>query len=172
MFRKHNYVRYDARMARRRFTDEQLDEAAKDAKNIDEIVARLGGTSRRTVLIHLNRLKHPALSLCRSDVGLKRGVKKLPLEKLLTKGTERNTVNIKNRLFDEGLKHRECEECGITEWCGKPAPLQLDHHDGDRRNNLLENLRILCANCHALTPTFCGKNVSRLRRSEMITDRS
>ncbi|NEM28388.1 HNH endonuclease, partial [Escherichia coli] len=51
-----------------------------------------------------------------------------------------------------------CSACGITEWLGNPAPLALDHIDGDKTNNILENLRILCYNCHGLTETFCRGN--------------
>jgi hypothetical protein len=67
----------------------------------------------------------------------------------------------KEVLYRSGLKKRECEDCGISEWQGHPAPLQLEHVDGDNSNNRIENLRILCANCHALTPTFGGKNKGR-----------
>lgn len=63
----------------------------------------------------------------------------------------------KNRLIKEF--GRKCFECGLTEWNDKPAPLQLDHIDGNVNNNLKSNLRILCANCHAQTSTFCGKNI-------------
>lgn len=62
------------------------------------------------------------------------------------------------RLFEEGLKEKKCEICSITEWMGQPAPLELDHIDGEHYNNEFENLRILCPNCHALTPTNSGKN--------------
>jgi hypothetical protein len=48
----------------------------------------------------------------------------------------------------------ECRECGISEWNGKPLTLQLDHIDGDRTNNTLDNLRLLCPNCHSQTETW------------------
>lgn len=48
----------------------------------------------------------------------------------------------------------ECRECGISEWNGKPLTLQLDHIDGDRTNNALDNLRLLCPNCHSQTETW------------------
>ncbi len=76
-------------------------------------------------------------------------------------GVKRNTGHTRTRLIDSGYREAKCEKCDIVEWNGLPAPLQLDHIDGDRLNNLIDNLRILCANCHAQTDTFCGKNHGR-----------
>ncbi len=69
-----------------------------------------------------------------------------------------SSFHLKHKLFKSGLKKKICENCGTFEWLGQPAPLQLDHRDGNSRNNQIDNLRILCAMCHALTPTFAGKN--------------
>lgn len=52
-----------------------------------------------------------------------------------------------------------CDECQITDWRGKPLVLEIDHIDGDRTNNSLNNLRLLCPNCHSQTPTW--KNRTR-----------
>jgi len=51
-----------------------------------------------------------------------------------------------------------CEMCELTEWLDHPIPLELDHIDGNHMNNLVDNIRLLCHNCHALTPTFRAKN--------------
>ncbi len=69
------------------------------------------------------------------------------------------SYKLKSRLFKEELKQKQCESCKLTEWLGKPIPLELDHIDGNNSNNSLNNLRILCPNCHALTPTYRGKNI-------------
>lgn len=61
------------------------------------------------------------------------------------------------RLIEKGYKHNECECCHITEWCGKPITFQLHHIDGDHYNNELENLQLLCPNCHSQTENFCGR---------------
>jgi len=66
---------------------------------------------------------------------------------------------LKQKLYKAGLKQPICEECGQDEnWRGQKMSLILDHKDGDRENNLLENLRILCPNCNSTLDTHCGKN--------------
>lgn len=57
----------------------------------------------------------------------------------------------------------KCTICQLTHWQGKLAPIQLDHIDGNSDNNEESNLRLLCANCHAQTETFCGKNIGRFK---------
>ena len=53
----------------------------------------------------------------------------------------------------------QCEGCSLSEWMGKPIPLELEHTDADRQNNTKENLKLLCLNCHAQTPTWKQGNL-------------
>ena len=55
-------------------------------------------------------------------------------------------------------KGRKCWSCNTEEWMGQPIPLELEHIDGNSENNSLDNLEILCCNCHALTSTYKNKN--------------
>jgi len=68
------------------------------------------------------------------------------------------TYRLKNRLFEEGIKDASCEMCGLREWNGVKIALELDHVNGDSHDHRLENLRVLCPNCHATTDTYRGKN--------------
>ena len=61
-----------------------------------------------------------------------------------------------------------CEYCHCTEWLGRPIPLEVDHVNGDASNNLPSNLRLLCPNCHALTPTAKGRNRGKGRKSRGV----
>jgi len=71
------------------------------------------------------------------------------------------TSQLRYRLLKEGFKKDECEICGISQWNNKPICLELDHISGDKSDNSLENLRILCPNCHSQTSTFRGKNMDK-----------
>jgi hypothetical protein len=68
---------------------------------------------------------------------------------------------LKNYLLD--CRERKCEVCGIRQWMGKPAPVELDHRDGNPENNELSNLRLICPNCHAQTETYKGRNIGQGR---------
>ena len=59
-----------------------------------------------------------------------------------------NTSRLRQILIEQEVKEKKCESCGLEEWMGKPIPLELHHIDENRFNNKLENLKILCSNCH------------------------
>lgn len=80
------------------------------------------------------------------------------LEKYLNGSIKVGSSRLKKKLFEFNIKKKECEECKSETWRGFPIPLELHHLDGNRENNQLENLQILCPNCHSLTPNFCSAN--------------
>lgn len=71
------------------------------------------------------------------------------------------------------LKHweYECSECKIIEWNNQKLCLQLDHKNGNKKDNSLPNLRWLCPNCHSQTPTWGVKNVSEEGRKRLSTSK-
>jgi len=71
---------------------------------------------------------------------------------------------LKLKLYQEGLKKPCCEKCGIIEWEGQVLSFHLDHINGNRFDNRLENLRILCPNCHSQTPTYAAKGMSKFKK--------
>ena len=91
-----------------------------------------------------------------------KGIKSDPKRKTALEYSKSTCVKsnvLKFKLFEDGIREQKCEECGITEWMGQEAPLELHHIDGDRFNNNFINLQILCSNCHSLTPNYSGKKV-------------
>lgn len=151
----------------RTWTEPQLIEAVRESRSMAEVLRRLGLKQAGGTQRYLNEVvRHLKLDTTHfKGHGWNQGARqprsdrKSALLSLLRKGVR--VSRLRDRLIASGLKDPRCEECGITEWQGNPAPLQVDHIDGDRWNNELENLRILCANCHMLTDTWGFKNGRR-----------
>jgi hypothetical protein len=85
----------------------------------------------------------------------------MPIAEVLTGARWRS--HVKARLLRAGLKHNRCEICGIEEWLGAPLSMALHHLNGDGQDNRLENLQMLCPNCHSQTENFAGRNAARRR---------
>ena len=79
-------------------------------------------------------------------------------EEYLINGSNITSYKLKNKLIKEGYKEQRCECCNRTEWMGKPINVELHHINGNNRDNRLENLLILCPNCHSYTENYSGKN--------------
>jgi hypothetical protein len=75
---------------------------------------------------------------------------------LSDKGTKSHYL--KMRLIRYGYKKHQCEKCQATSWQGQELPIELHHINGNKKDNRLENLQILCPNCHAQTPNYTAKN--------------
>ncbi|MEI6409519.1 MAG: HNH endonuclease signature motif containing protein [Bacteroidota bacterium] len=115
--------------------------------------------------LHFNSFKKRALELgCyqtnQAGLGLNKKMPKVPLDEIIieNKHPHFQTFKLKKRLILEGVKSNQCESCGISEWQGKPIEMELHHLDGNRFNHQIQNLLILCPNCHSQTPTFRAKN--------------
>lgn len=148
-----------------KYTEDQLRDAVADSISYRQTLQKLGVAAhggnyaviRKAVsefAIDISHFKGQAWN---------KGIKSAPrsLEDYLSKKVSIGSHRLRLRLISEGIMKPECSRCGIEEWFDQPAPLELDHIDGNNSNNSLDNLRILCANCHALTPTYRGKNKSK-----------
>jgi 5-methylcytosine-specific restriction endonuclease McrA len=80
----------------------------------------------------------------------------MPIDRLLAAPRQRD--HLKRRLLKAGLLPSTCQECGLDEWRGRHIPLELHHINGDGKDNRLENLTLLCPNCHSQTDSWGGRN--------------
>lgn len=154
-------------MSKYTYTEEQLREAVKKSVSIAGVCRELGirpvGGNYKTLKDRFTKLNIDTSHFTGKgwNVGLKFVPNKsIPLEEILVQDSNyKSTVNLKNKLFKAGLKERKCERCGNTEWLGVQIPLELHHINGVNTDNRLENLQILCPNCHAITDNYRGKNL-------------
>lgn len=90
---------------------------------------------------------------------LTKGNTRFPIEHwLVLNGPAISSHKLKLLLIQFGIKKWQCEECSNLEWNGKKIPIELDHINGCHTDNRIDNLRILCPNCHAQTPTYGTRN--------------
>ncbi len=149
-------------MKPRKYTDEQLREAVKASYSVRELLKRLGLTPRggnyETVRRRIDELGLDTSHFLGQAIlrGKTHNYGTRPLDQILVHKKLENTWRLKNRLVSEGAKEARCERCGSTEWLGELIPLELHHKDGDRTNNSLENIELLCPNCHAQTDNYRG----------------
>jgi len=84
-----------------------------------------------------------------------------PISDYLTNKASILSYKLKKRLLREGYFDYKCYKCLNTEWNQQPIPLELEHINGNHLDNTLDNLTLLCPNCHAQTSTYRGKNISK-----------
>lgn len=95
--------------------------------------------------------------------GIKSDSKRKSAIEYLNSNGHINSHKLMNKLIEDGLKEKKCEECGLSKWNGKDIPLELHHMDGNKYNNKLENLKILCRNCHGQEENHCAKNIGKYK---------
>lgn len=161
-------------MATKRWSITDLREAAKISLSIREVIIKLGLVPAGGNYEQIKRaINEERISI---DHFTGKGWRKnklfgpeprISLSKILVKGSHFQSFKLKKRLFVEGLKKPKCEMCDWAEQSEDGRiPLELDHVNGDRYDNRIENLRVLCPNCHSLQPTHRGRNQRRSKSSK------
>lgn len=145
---------------RKEFTKEQIEEAIKKSKNMNG-AAKYLNIDWRT--FRWNAEKYNLYSPCEPGHN-----QKFLLEDVLDgKHPQYSTSHLSKRLVKEGYKEYKCECCGIVDWNDKRISLELNHKDGNNSNHSLENLELLCPNCHSQTDTFRNKRGKKVLTGEL-----
>lgn len=147
-----------------KYTLEEFGPIVKASRSYSDVARRMGLSTghgnRKTMIRYITKYN---LDTSHFDSGYelerRENLSKIGLEQILVKDSAyTNMQQLKKKLFKFGLKENICEECGQNEeWRGKRISLHLDHVNGDNKDNRLNNLRILCPNCHAATGTYGNK---------------
>ncbi len=152
-----------------KYTLKQLNEAVQTSKSVRSCLKKLnvieaGGNyeifKKAVTVFNIDISHFTGKGWCSGKVLPKR---RPHVSEYLTKTSTIQSNRLRKYLIEDSIFEHKCTSCGITEWQGRLTPIELDHIDGDKTNNELSNLRLLCPNCHAQTPTYCGKNKKLLR---------
>ena len=138
---------------------EEIKNAVKDSINFTEVLEKLNiprqGNNSSTLrkILDLNNIDYSHFTgRARSYV-----TNYVHANEFLNNTKTIKSSKLKIKLLKENLLENKCAICGISNWLDKPITLQLHHIDGNPTNNNLNNLQLLCPNCHSQTENYCGK---------------
>lgn len=157
------------------YTETQFIEAVKSSHSIASVLRKIGirptGGNYDTAHRKIKELKLDTSHF--SGKGYLKGkthtwARKTPLNNILIENFTGGvgTHKLKLRLIKEGLLQKKCHRCGINEWLGYQLSLELEHKNGDRYDNRIENIELLCPNCYSLTATYRGKSKGKNKSPE------
>jgi len=156
-------------MSTSKIPDQTFTEAVQTSFSVAETLRRLGldisGGNYKSTYLRVRRLgintgHWLGKGSNRGRVGKSNPQFSLP-EILIENSTYSSGSHLKKRLIREGLLQNKCQVCGIHQWMGSNLSLQLDQINGKNSDNRIENLRLLCPNCHSQTPTFAGRKLKQ-----------
>ncbi len=156
---------------RKSWTIEQLKRAVKNSTSYRQVIAKLclveAGGNYEQIKKYIKEYSIPVSHFKGRawNKNMKFGLRPIiPLSEILVKNSNYQSFKLKKRLFALGIKKPKCEKCGWSKISidGR-IPIELDHINGDRHDNRISNLRILCPNCHSLEATHRGLNIKKAR---------
>ena len=145
-------------------TSDKLSEIVRSSRTMRDVLNALGysPTSFGCNRTLLKRLKHEGIDFKHLPSGRQAWQYVEDITTVMTVDSAFRSDHLKTRLLANGMLRNECYCCGqLPFWNNKTLILQMDHIDGNNRNQTLQNLRMLCPNCHSQTDTFAGRNKKR-----------
>lgn len=145
---------------------EQLKNACKQANSYRNVMFQLGikeaggnyATIKKKIIEFQIDISHFTGKGWNKNLKFKPKISK-PTSELLIFNSNYQSHKLRKRLLKEKYFEYKCYNCNLTEWMGQPITLELEHIDGNHTNNQIENLTMLCPNCHALTSTWRGRKL-------------
>ena len=165
----------------KKYTKQELQSFLDQSESLQSFMSKMGystsaGSNTQTAhyIIEKYNLDLSQLQINRNNAIIKKKKKrkknKEELEKYFVSHSTLKRYNIRKIIIANNLIPYVCSFCGNDgHWLDKTLALELDHINGINNDNRLENLRWLCPNCHAITDTYCGKNIKN--KSEKIENR-
>ena len=151
-------------MKRVKYTKELLEENVKNCFSFAELCRRLGlnpeGSNPKTLKKKLNEFNvdYSHFTGQRWNENPNNPIYRGKYLPNLCEHSSLSSANVKELVYRLGLKENKCEKCGLSEWQGEPLICELYHINGDSTDNRIENLIILCPNCHSQTDNFRSRN--------------
>ena len=147
--------------------DDVILEKLKNSNSFQGFIESLGYTSgrnqhtRNAVIDYLGSkgIDYKDYLSSNAEIGLR---KRIPDEEMFSLGTKYRSGSSFAKRYLETVEVYECSICGLNKWQGEDITLQVDHINGNHYDNRLENLRLLCPNCHSQTSTFGNKRGKKL----------
>lgn len=156
----------------KKYSDLQIKEAVASSLSWAQVCRKLRGINDKNAILtgmqsHIrNRAAKSGCDISHFtgqawNKGKSIGPKRKLSEFLCKDGPFIKSNDLKKRLIREGIMNHECQICKLSKWNDSHIPLELDHINGDHFDNRLDNLRVICPNCHAQTETYCSRNIKK-----------
>lgn len=152
----------------RLFPNDQIEEIVKNARSFREVAQKLGYNKDSGSAITSMHNMCKELNLDTSHfLGQAWNRNNYDYELFTMDSPKKNGITTLNPLIH--LRGRKCECCQNTEWLGQPINLEIHHLNGDRKDNRLENLHLLCPNCHSYTENWRGRGKRKTAKEHQST---